>query len=333
MNRVGLALSAIELAISSPAAAWNGRGHMVVAAVAWDEMTPAARARASTLLKLNPRYAAWTSNVPDNLKDEIAFVKAATWPDELRKMVCSTGPQCIHDDRYTPADADADLNIGYADHRLRRYWHFKDLAFSTDSTTLKEPFSPNAETQIVAFSESLGKPDLNDEAKSFNLSWLLHLVGDVHQPLHATARFSQAFPDGDSGGNDEIVCSPPPAACATTGRYVEKLHSLWDGAIGTNSSATAARSKAKSLLIAAHDPNSFLGTVVARTDLDALPSVWLSESFQLAQKYAYAPPIADGKGPHFPTQDYRTNAGSIASQQVVIAGIRLARVLNSKLGS
>jgi len=333
MNRIGFALSGIGLAISSPAAAWNGRGHMVVAAVAWDEMTPAARARASELVRLNPRYAAWTSGVPDSLRDEIAFIKAATWPDELRKMVCSTGPECIHDDRYTPADADADQNIGYADHRLRRYWHFKDLAFSTDSTPTKEPFSPNAETQIVAFSDSLVRPDLNDEAKSFNLSWLLHLVGDVHQPLHATARFSHAFPEGDSGGNDEIVCNPQPATCVMTGRYVEKLHTLWDGAIGTNSSATAARSKAKSLLATAHDPNSFLGVIVARTDLDALPPAWLNESFQLAQKYAYASPIGDGKGPHFPTQEYRTNAGSIASQQVVIAGMRLARVLNRQLGN
>lgn len=333
MNRIGFALAAIGLMASSPATAWNGRGHMIVAAIAWAEMTPGARARASQLLKLNPKYDEWTDNLPNNQKGEIAFIKAATWPDALRGMVCSSGPDCIRDDGYAPADADSDLNIGYADHRLRRYWHFKDLPFSSDGTTITQPFSPNAETQIVAFSDSLARTDLNDEAKSFNLSWLLHLVGDVHQPLHATARFSQAFPDGDNGGNGEVVCKPAPAACVTTGKYAEKLHGLWDGSIGNNSSATAARSKAKSLLSTARDHDSFLSVVVGRTDLDASPSAWLNESFQLAQKYAYAPPIADGKGPHFPTEAYKAKAGSIASQQVVIAGMRLARILNRQLAN
>src|SRR4029434_10322282 len=133
------------------------------------DMTPGARSRASQLLRLNPKYDEWTSNIPDNQKDEIAFIKAATWPDALRGMVCSNAPDCIHDDGYTPADANTDLNIGYADHRLRRYWHFKDLPFSSDATPTKQPFSPNAETQIVAFSDSLTRSDLNDEAKSFNL--------------------------------------------------------------------------------------------------------------------------------------------------------------------
>lgn len=332
MRRLGTLLAAITLSIGNPAHAWNARGHMTVAAVAWSEMSTRARSRAAALLRLNPRYAEWTRNVPARDKAQIAFLEAATWPDEIRSLVCSTGPNCYRDEGYTPNDATADLNIGYADHRLRRYWHFKDLPFSTDGTATKAPFSPNAETQIIAFRDSLSDPNLSDEAKSYNLAWLLHLVGDVHQPLHATARFSHAFPDGDNGGNGEIICAPAPAACNTSGRYVDKLHGLWDEAIGTSSSPTGARSKASSLLAEAGQPQSFLARVVQRTDLDAPPANWLQESFALAQRYAYAAPIGDGKGPHHVTASYRAEAGSIASQQIVIAGERLGRILNQVLG-
>src|SRR5262245_48474805 len=41
----------------------------------------------------------------------------------------------------------------------------------------------------------------DDDVRSYDLVWLIHLVGDAHQPLHATARFSKTFPDGDAGGN------------------------------------------------------------------------------------------------------------------------------------
>jgi len=44
-----------------------------------------------------------------------------------------------------------------------------------------------------------------DEEKEIYLTWLLHLIGDIHQPLHCTAVFSEQFPNGDKGGNDAFV--------------------------------------------------------------------------------------------------------------------------------
>jgi len=38
--------------------------------------------------------------------------------------------------------------------------------------------------------------------KSYDLTWLIHLVGDVHQPLHCVARITKGDPEGDKGGND-----------------------------------------------------------------------------------------------------------------------------------
>lgn len=260
-------------------------------------------------------------------------MEAATWPDDLRGRTCKNppAPDCIRDDGYTPADANADLNIGYNDHRLRRYWHFEDLPFSDDGTPLEQPFAPNAETQINFFSQSLSDDSVSEDAKSFDLAWLLHLVGDVHQPLHATARFSAASPHGDNGGNQVIVCRPVPAKCVTTGRFAYKLHTLWDDAIGTSKSVRTARKKADAMLQQLSDPQSFLSHATANADAAAIPSAWLQESSNLARLYVYESPIGPGRGPYYPTATYRANAGSIAEQQIAIAGMRLAKMLNDRL--
>jgi hypothetical protein len=319
--------------LSTSASAWNARGHMTVAGIAWERMTPQARTRAISLLMRNPDYQTWVEGFPAAEQGRIAFMEAATWPDDLRGRTCKNPPaaNCIRDDGYTPADASADLNIGYSDHRLRRYWHFEDLPFSDDGTPLEQPFAPNAESQISFFTQSLSDSAVSEDAKSFDLTWLLHLVGDVHQPLHATARFSSASPHGDNGGNQVVVCRPAPAKCVTGGRFAYKLHTLWDDAIGTSKSVRSARKKADGILQQLSDPQSFLSHAISGADLNAPPSAWLQESSGLAKRHVYMAPIGPGRGPYFPTAAYRANAGSIAEQQIAIAGARLANLLNSSL--
>lgn len=275
------AIVALSLALApAPGLAWNARGHMTVAGIAWERMTPQAQRRAIELLRLNPDFSTWIDRIPAGERDRIAFMEAATWPDDLRGRLCPDhpGPACIRDDGYTPADADSDLNIGYRDRRLRPYWHFKDLPYAIAGGHPEDPFRVNAETQINAFSRSLQDTSLGEEAKSFNLTWLLHIVGDVHQPLHATARFSAAHPRGDNGGNGVVVCKPPPEACVRSGRNADKLHSLWDGAIGISNSVRSARAKADAMLSQLNDSGSFLSHVLAAANVEAPPADWLKES-------------------------------------------------------
>ncbi|MDB5704265.1 MAG: phospholipase nuclease protein [Sphingomonas bacterium] len=317
---IAAAITALVVA-SAPAAAWNARGHMMVAAVAWSQMTPAARARATALLKLNPRYAEWTRGVANAERDEVAFVKAATWPDELRNMVCTQGTPspCYRDDGYTPPDAGAGINTGYADLRLRKYWHFEDLGFSPDGTPINEPFAFNAETQIAAFDTALGDASLSDGAKSYDLAWLLHMVGDVHQPLHAVSRFTTTTPSGDSGGNAVKICLPGSGTCDEA--HAKALHSFWDGAAGTNSSPQSAVDKAEHLQ----------KTMFAAAVTDSAPGAWVAESFELARNVAYAAPVGPGKGPYRLTTQYVAIAGTTAEQRVTLGGARLARILNRRL--
>jgi len=177
--------------ISSPSFGWNDFGHMEVAAFAWSKLDPTIQNRATALIKLNPMYQDWIKDVPASDRDQVAFVRAATWPDPIKRShdYHSDGPN--GGDR-PPPEPQASQNIGYADHFMHKYWHFVDIPFSPDGTALEQPPSPNAQTQIAALRKALSDPMSSDDLKSYDLVWLLHLIGDVHQPLHATSRFVAA---------------------------------------------------------------------------------------------------------------------------------------------
>lgn len=72
--------------VGSSANAWNNFGHMEAAALAWSQLTPAAKQEATRLLKLNPQYDGWIQGVPASQRDQVAFVKAATWPDQIKSL-------------------------------------------------------------------------------------------------------------------------------------------------------------------------------------------------------------------------------------------------------
>lgn len=60
----------------------------------------------------------------------------------------------------------------------------------------------------------------NGESTSMRL--LIHYVGDVHQPLHATTRVNKQYPEGDKGGN--LVHLPEKDGA-------KNLHAVWDSVI------------------------------------------------------------------------------------------------------
>ena len=295
------------LLATAPASAWNLRGHMVVAAIAWDQLTPAAKARASELLRLNPDYGTWISarGVTAANRERAAFTRAAGWPDDIKREAGYTN------DGEDPSVPTSLMNVGYADKYQHRYWHYIDLPFSPDGTPLIQPKAPNAETQITFFRSTLSSPTVSDELKSYDLVWLLHLVGDVHQPLHATSRFSAASPEGDRGGNAVLLCQAP---CRN------ELHAFWDGALGSGTSVTAAMTAARRI------PRA---DASAGSDRDV--HAWIEESFETAKTSVYRRPVGSGNGPYTLTNNYKTSAKRIASKRAALAGARLARLLNETL--
>lgn len=306
------------LSAAGTAYAWNDFGHMEVAAAAWKQLTPAARQRATALLRLNPRYGTWVVGAKRGDEDRNAFMRAATWADALK-----SDKQYREDDQFAPTAA---RNIGYADELRHLYWHFVDQPFSPDGTALLPATAPNVATQIAAFVTALNDPAVTDEVKSFDLSWLLHLVGDVHQPLHCVSRFEAAHPRGDRGGNavavtgntmpapcdDPRVCpyGPPP-----------DLHALWDSVLGAGYAVEPPAAAAARL----PKPDAAKVAVVD-------PTRWIGEGAELAKTVVYAAPIGVGAGPFAVDTAYEAAATKLAQQQVALAGGRLARLLNAALG-
>ncbi|WP_316176322.1 S1/P1 nuclease [Bradyrhizobium sp. SZCCHNRI1073] len=295
----------LVLLCGSPANAWNLRGHMMIAAMAWDQLTPKSKARVSQLLRLNPNYSDWVDGFSSREKSKAAFARAAGWPDDIKRDSGYTN------DGEDPSGPDASKNIGYDDKLMHRYWHYKDIAFSPDDTPTKDSPEPNAETQILAFRDTLASPTASDELKSYDLVWLLHLVGDVHQPLHATSRFTSDLPDGDRGGNLVKLCESP---CRN------ELHAFWDNALGTGPSTRAAINAARKIDDAPEG-------AAANQDVHS----WVGESFEIAKSSAYKRPIGPSGGPFTLTDAYKRTTKRIAEERAAIAGTRLAKLINDNL--
>jgi hypothetical protein len=295
----------VGLAAPPAARAWNDHGHMLVAAIAYRQLAPNARARATALLRLNPDYAGWIAGVPTVSRDAVAFLRAATWPDVIKRT------EGYVNDSDHPTGAAARQNVGYRDKLQHRYWHFIDVPFSTDGTKLEQPTKPNAETQIAAFRATLASPTAPDALKSYDLVWLLHLVGDVHQPLHCTSRFDKSQTHGDRGGNTVLLRAPP---------CTDELHGFWDGVTGTSEAPANARTQAAELVAA--DP------ALAAID-DA--AAWIAESLEAAKTSVYVAPIGAGTGPFPLDAHYQTQAHRLALRRVALAGARLAALINHAL--
>lgn len=301
-----------------PARAWDDFGHMEVAAVAFKKLDPRARQNVARLLKLNPRYTNWIVGAKRGDEDRMAFMRAATWADSIK-----SDPRYKDDAQTAPT---AGQNIGYADPFKHAYWHFVDQPFSPDGTALIPAAAPNAATQIAVFRTALAAPATGDDVKSYDLIWLLHLVGDVHQPLHCVSRYDAADPQGDRGGNAvKINGNVQPPVCDDP-RYCpfgppNELHAFYDDIVGSGYAVAPVEQAAE------HLPKAD-AKLAAVTD----EKVWIQEGLDLAQKAVYVAPIGAGDGPFSVTPQYQQAAYELGQHRIALAGARLARLLNDAVG-
>jgi hypothetical protein len=318
---------------STPGLAWLDGGHMQIAALAYIKLTPEAKAKVDALIQLNPDYPTWVNGLPADQAGLVAFVRASVWADDIKM----TGPgynnvrmqdhHYIFDGFSPPAkDPAAGQNIGYSDKLQHQYWHFKDIGFSSpEDGTEVAPDAINAASRIKLFKAALpSSSGATDDVRSYDLVWLIHLVGDAHQPLHAVKRYSKAeFPKGDNGGNAEMVT---PA----TGEVL-LLHFYWDRLLG---GFVTPQSAVHDTMCDPNSPTSCRDGGLAKVQIDGAkasiddPEVWFNESFELAKKFAYAEPVLSGSKPILLTRDYETQARNIALQQAALAAQRLANMLN-----
>ena len=130
---------------------WGAGGHMMVASIAFKRLNPTAKAQAKKLLAIQIAPLNITAKSTD-------FVNAAHWPDDVKKL--------------PGFEFSADL-------------HFVNIAFSTDGTALPTDLakSDNIVKALAHYVDVLRTgTDQNRRAQA--LRFIIHFVGDIHQPLH-----------------------------------------------------------------------------------------------------------------------------------------------------
>ncbi|HYO62628.1 MAG TPA: S1/P1 nuclease [Pyrinomonadaceae bacterium] len=276
------------------ALAWHDTGHMVVAQIAYLRLSPSARAHVERLLAQ-----------PEGNRRPLVFycdktydpVTIAVWMDDIKGDSLA--------DEYSP-------------------WHYTNFRPIFDgiperTNVAAEPVNvvDRLNWSISTLSKGTGRAKSDAEI----LGFIYHLVGDVHQPLHAATRYSAKNPDGDAGGNGFAVQMPPETR-------IRNLHSYWDSAAGLFGYESPRR------------PLDEAGRARLRTYADDLmrrfpadanqnwknvePHDWAVESNHLARTFAYAK-IRDGEAP---SKAYADEAQRLSAERITLAGYRLAEVLN-----
>jgi hypothetical protein len=281
------------LVLALPVEAWNATGHRIVAAIAYDHLSPQAKARVDELLKQHPDFG--------NLAPRDAFLAASVWPDTIK------GDSRFFDDTL-PNPKPTPLLPGFPSMARHTDWHYIDLPFSMDGTRLEQAKKPNA---LVELRRILREPSL----AVYDLPWLVHLTGDVHQPLHCASRFTKSLPHGDQGGNLVFV---------TPGR---NLHSLWDGLAGYDTGNAYIDRFADAVSA------EFTALDGAHPIVSKDPKVWIAEGLALAQRevYTFGTGTGDRDHPIALPESYEYKARQVSRIQLAKAGFRLAAVLNAKL--
>ena len=255
------AIASIGLLAAPPAGAWGRTAHTIIGDAALAQLEPAKRARVLEILGVSA-----AAGVPAALEE------ACHWPDTVREnpQWAWSAPQ-----------------------------HFVNIPRSSTHYDRQRdcPDGRCAPEAILKYAAALSRPELARERRWQAFAWLCHLVGDLHQPLHAGYR-------DDRGGNlIEVEFRGE--------RY--NLHRFWDRALADERLAGHGRSAFQL------DPWLEPAAAAPWTPVDV--AAWTEESHALAAARAYPPGPVIG-------DEFADFSWTVIRQQWGKAAVRLARVLD-----
>jgi hypothetical protein len=286
---------------------WNMSGHSVIAMLAehiLETSQPDAHAKLQDLMD--------SAQLPAD--DGSGVGSLAAWPDRIKAPP-----------RGTPKEIS---ELGQS-HKPDHYINLPYTPPQKAITKLPAPLGEGANV-LTALPEWLTQMTEGSTAmeRVEALAYVLHLVGDLHQPLHCAVLVNAQFPQGDEGGNSIWFGKS------------EELHALWDGAIVTSAgNIPKAFAKLQGELGDAPD-----AATLKSGDLEA----WAMETYEHARD-AYDDFLADcpyqgeasridrhgrqvsGQQYGTPSRDYRTKARQVAEQCGILAAYRLADLIATTL--
>lgn len=311
-------VGALALGVAAPGAlAWGCKGHQTVALIAEKHLTPQAKQMVASLLAANPIDPAlkrWCGNATTDL-----MVDASTWPDDVRGQ------------------------------RRNGAWHYIDIPRAAKKPANGSGLAAycgaqGCVTEAIQAQLTILENKTADAAKRADaLRYLLHFVGDLHQPLHGVD-------NNDHGGNCVPVQYLRAKPRLNTRRpqdedYSPNLHSIWDTQIVERDMEVGDPWRYADDLDAAFAAQ-MPAWEKAGIDIDA----WAWESHDAANQVAYGAfstaiepeaPVAvkscaadnDIAGrmwkKHLVADEaYQAAAAPVVEERIARAGVRLAMILN-----
>lgn len=259
--------------ISTSAFSWNSLGHKLIAQIAYDQLSYAQK-------RILNHY----NRALDSSFAARSLVSASIWLDTLYQQ---------------------------KEYAYLKPYHYVDLPYAFQiSMPLPEVPTENAIRAIQTALQHFNNPNATAKERGLALRILLHVVGDLHQPLHTITWVDPAYPHGDRGGNLFLLGKNSVA---------NNLHAYWDrggGALkNTRVSYKSLKHRAKRLekQWPCDKNNQVLN-----------PQKWAWESHQIAIKYAYTL-----KPYQKPNKIYKQQVKKVSEQRIALAGCRLGVILSS----
>ena len=288
--------------LAGPALAWLPEGHLATGAIAYDGLAttdPDALPAIDRIMRSHPERA-WFDRELGSLagpaRTRRLLELMAIWPDVAR------GGPFDHDGWHYDQAFVSPLR-----HLVPFAFGGATAAFRRTLRTVRDPGAPGAERALA-------------------LCWVMHIVGDMHQPLHAALWIGWRFPVSDAGGNWAWVRRPEPGA------RPERLHFFWDAAGRPESPDDGALSR--------RSPDAWVAQLEAAHPFAAEPAVadppdafdrWAGESRLLAAAAVYEhgalPMGRSAEHPLLLESAYVARAQEAGAARIAAAGNRIGRLL------
>lgn len=302
--------------------AWDDVGHKITAYVAWQRMTPQARDAVIDILRQAPEdsdiatYYLTNGSAPLDVRRQEYFELIATWADIVRDYGFEPPYKKIFEARQ------------------RKYhkanWHYSDTFWKQIDGRVELLPPPDeggrAVERLIAFDKLTRDAASTPQEKAVAIAWMMHLTGDLHQPLHTSARVTDLEPKGDQGGNlFQLTPKGTPRADQVN------LHWYWDSIVGRNVQPKKDMSDGQYI--------KWLGDAMMKRypyaraqgqiELGDYES-WKKESFALATSEVFRSDLIRFE---MPSMKYRKNAYRVAERQLALAGYRLGETMNAIFGT
>lgn len=298
-------LAILALALAEPANAWSRPAHMVTAAIAYEELASDPKLRA-TLIDLLEAH-------PDRGPFEVAIDRSVGEPRQRRIFY-----QCARwadDARGTPFDHPT--------------WHYAARPIVAADFPAERP-RPEAidGSAIEAFTLNirvLGDRRASKAERAIALCWVMHLVGDIHQPLHTAQLFSKAFPDGDELGSKQFIREQ-------AGDMPVTLHWYWDDRVHRSGTQESVEKRAADLV--ARYPRIGFKKIEIKSPAADFASWAHDESHPLAVSTTYGLRTSrsiEANGATVADDRYAAASLERSEQRVALAGYRLADLLRASV--